>query len=536
MKTILLVDDENSAREHIKKSFPWSEWGYKIIGEAHNGLEALNFCRKIQPDIALIDITMPVMDGLTLMEYLNREFPHIVSIVVTAYRDFEYAQRALQMGAAGYILKSPISVQETKNALDRAAFMLKRESDFQQTSKLVRTNQYPLRKHFWDQLTTGVLSKDSEILERGMEIGMSLAADCSYIVVAEIEGLDDFMKQYPAKDYPLIEFSMLEIVQETLQQGIKGTFEIIPVRIGHFLIYIMQDHPEPVKQKETVYWIAERLSYPMEKYMDLRLMFSVSELVQRPERLKEAYRKACRSLILRFYQKRGQPIFQSNVAPFSPPDHASLAKWKNELQSILDDYAPDRLTSWIGRVKDYFYIRKTEPDQVKAWFNSLHLLCSHSGNKEAMPDYNRCLHLEEAFEQLERCVRSWDQSRKLALSYRPEVLRVIRYVKANLAHDITLDDIAAEACMSPSYLGQLFKKEVGSTIMDYVLEQRMELAKSYLKEGVYRNYELAEKIGFRYYSHFSNMFKKYTGMSPNAFKRSAGTVFEHTAEKEDRRL
>jgi two-component system response regulator YesN len=69
-------------------------------------------------------------------------------------------------------------------------------------------------------------------------------------------------------------------------------------------------------------------------------------------------------------------------------------------------------------------------------------------------------------------------------------------------------------------LGQLFKKEVGSSIVDYIQEQRMEQAKRYLASGEFRNYELAEKVGFSNYPYFCTMFKKHTGMTPNQYRSS----------------
>lgn len=63
MKKILLVDDEPLALKHIRHTYPWKEWGYEIVGEAGNGEEALGMIAEPQPHIALVDITMPVMDG-----------------------------------------------------------------------------------------------------------------------------------------------------------------------------------------------------------------------------------------------------------------------------------------------------------------------------------------------------------------------------------------------------------------------------------------------------------------------------------------
>lgn len=118
MIKVLIVEDEIGTRNLLKIIVDWEEYHMKIIGEASNGREALFSIEKEIPDLVVTDIKMPVMDGITLAEQIMMRFPLIKVIIITAYDDFQYAQRALRAGAVDFICK-PLKRQEVKAALLR---------------------------------------------------------------------------------------------------------------------------------------------------------------------------------------------------------------------------------------------------------------------------------------------------------------------------------------------------------------------------------------------------------------------------------
>ncbi|MBU9711612.1 response regulator transcription factor [Evansella tamaricis] len=153
MIKMLIVDDEPMARTHVKNSFPWEDWGITIVGEATNGVEALSFCARVMPDVALIDITMPVMGGFQLLDELKRKYPMIKVIFLTAHRSFEFAQKAIHQGADGYILKSPINLDETKAVISKIKKEIQRVSKWKvQEEKRLLNYRFPLRQKYFLQL------------------------------------------------------------------------------------------------------------------------------------------------------------------------------------------------------------------------------------------------------------------------------------------------------------------------------------------------------------------------------------------------
>lgn len=105
MLKLIIVDDESIFVEYISTAIDWNTYGYELIFTARNGIEALELISMEQPDVALIDIDMPYLNGLELSDVLKEKFPDIAIILITGYSEFEYAKKAVKVGVEDYILK-----------------------------------------------------------------------------------------------------------------------------------------------------------------------------------------------------------------------------------------------------------------------------------------------------------------------------------------------------------------------------------------------------------------------------------------------
>ncbi|TCL62563.1 AraC family two component transcriptional regulator [Hydrogenispora ethanolica] len=124
MYKLLIVDDEYQIRNGLATYFPWNEIGFEVVGQAENGIKALEFIRTTPVDIILADIVMPMMNGIELAKELNQRDSKIKLIFLSGYQDFEYAQQAVNLGVKKYIVKS------TKfDELARVFSSLKKELD-----------------------------------------------------------------------------------------------------------------------------------------------------------------------------------------------------------------------------------------------------------------------------------------------------------------------------------------------------------------------------------------------------------------------
>ena len=116
MYRVALVDDEHIILEGLSRVVPWEALGCEVSGTASNGAEGLELVRAVKPDILITDIRMPNMDGLRMVAALRSEFPRLQITVLTAFRDFEYAQTALNLGVCRYLLK-PSRMDELNEAI-----------------------------------------------------------------------------------------------------------------------------------------------------------------------------------------------------------------------------------------------------------------------------------------------------------------------------------------------------------------------------------------------------------------------------------
>ncbi|NLO87169.1 MAG: response regulator transcription factor [Firmicutes bacterium] len=125
---VLIVDDDALIRDSLKMILEMEE-DFQVVGLAANGEEALELCRKELPDLVLMDIRMPVMDGVVGTRKIKALYPQVRVVILTTFRDEEYIKEALKNGAEGYILKSQPadSIVESLRAVDKGNIVLERD-------------------------------------------------------------------------------------------------------------------------------------------------------------------------------------------------------------------------------------------------------------------------------------------------------------------------------------------------------------------------------------------------------------------------
>lgn len=116
MYDVVLVDDEQIILQGLSRVFPWDSYGCRVVDTAVDGQQGLALIRSRRPQMLFTDIRMPNLDGLSMIAALKSEFPTLQITVLTAFRDFDYAQRAIQLGVSRYLLK-PSRMEELHEAV-----------------------------------------------------------------------------------------------------------------------------------------------------------------------------------------------------------------------------------------------------------------------------------------------------------------------------------------------------------------------------------------------------------------------------------
>jgi two-component system, response regulator YesN len=128
MYKMLLVDDDYITREGLRDLIEWSELEIEIVGDAEDGVEALEKARVLRPDIVLSDVVMPAMDGIKLLEVLKRELPEAKVIMISAHQDIYYMKASMKLEALDYILK-PFNIDELKEVIIKVVNKLDKENE-----------------------------------------------------------------------------------------------------------------------------------------------------------------------------------------------------------------------------------------------------------------------------------------------------------------------------------------------------------------------------------------------------------------------
>lgn len=124
MYKVAIIDDEPIIVEGISRMIKWDQYSCKIAATANDGIEGAQIIRNYRPNIIITDISMPDMDGLSMIAGLKSEFPNMEISILTGYRKFEYAQKAIRLGVTRFLLK-PSNMEELEEAISSMVNNLK---------------------------------------------------------------------------------------------------------------------------------------------------------------------------------------------------------------------------------------------------------------------------------------------------------------------------------------------------------------------------------------------------------------------------
>ena len=114
MYRVMLIDDEANIRKLLRTAIGWESLNMEVVGEAASGIEAINTIDEIKPDLAIVDINMPFMNGIEFTKMATQRYPNLIIIILTAYDDFEYARACVSLPVFEYMLKPIVRTDVTE--------------------------------------------------------------------------------------------------------------------------------------------------------------------------------------------------------------------------------------------------------------------------------------------------------------------------------------------------------------------------------------------------------------------------------------
>lgn len=533
---VFLVEDEMVIRRGIKNSIDWEKEGYIFCGEASDGELAYPMIIKEKPDILITDIRMPFMDGLELCKLVKKELPNIKILILSGYDEFDYAKEAIRLGVTEYLLK-PISSGKLLEALNGVSESIRREKEdkdlVRKYMEEMRENTEHEKQKFFEQMIAGNLSM-ADALETGKKYEMNLSAGMYNLLLFRFTLGKENRKSgelLGEAEYAIEKLTeRLEYVFE-FQRGVEG-----------WVFLLMADNEE--QMSERVKELSKDLEEIMKNYSTIAYFGGIGQPVARLRELEESFREAERALAARFTMELNRIISVEDIRMAQNVDtlddieitsFGEIEKTRTMLEKFLNNGAEDEIDEFVD-----VYINELPEENLKSVLMRQYII---------MDAYIVMMSFCEKIEGIEGEMQAQSEELKNSMKTIQTLEEIKNYIrmllkkiigvrdtisgrrysdiieiakdqirKTYMSDEISLNTIAAEVGMSPSYFSSIFSKEMGKTFVEYLTEIRMDRAKELLMCSSMKTSEIGYEVGYKDPHYFSYIFKKTQNCTPKEFR------------------
>ena len=533
---VFLVEDEMVIRRGIKNSIDWEKEGYIFCGEASDGELAYPMIIKEKPDILITDIRMPFMDGLELCKLVKKELPNIKILILSGYDEFDYAKEAIRLGVTEYLLK-PISSGKLLEALNGVSESIRREKEdkdlVRKYMEEMRENTEHEKQKFFEQMIAGNLSM-ADALETGKKYEMNLSAGMYNLLLFRFTLGEENRKSgelLGEAKYAIEKLTeRLEYVFE-FQRGVEG-----------WAFLLMADNEE--QMSERVKELSKVLEEIMKNYSTIAYFGGIGQPVARLRELEESFREAERALAARFTMELNRIISVEDIRMAQNVDtlddieitsFGEIEKTRTMLEKFLNNGAEDEIDEFVD-----VYINELPEENLKSVLMRQYII---------MDAYIVMMSFCEKIEGIEGEMQAQSEELKNSMKTIQTLEEIKNYIrmllkkiigvrdtisgrrysdiieiakdqirKTYMSDEISLNTIAAEVGMSPSYFSSIFSKEMGKTFVEYLTEIRMDRAKELLMCSSMKTSEIGYEVGYKDPHYFSYIFKKTQNCTPKEFR------------------
>ncbi|WP_044480179.1 response regulator [Paenibacillus antibioticophila] len=529
---LLIAEDEIRILNSLANNIPWEQHGIEVVGLAGNGKEALDIAERRMPDIVLLDIEMPEIDGLTLADMLLERAPQTKIIILSGHDDFQYAQRAIGLGVMNYLLKPAGEEEILHNVLELAEEIRRELSEKHSLTELKRmwSSRLPqLQEDFLRQLISSRYA-EWELSKHSAELNLELRKDAAYAVaVCDIDPLTEAEKRFSAADMPLLRFSLLSIAKEFMPAGECRVFS----DDNGATVLLFPGQPE-----ETEGALTSRINTRVTRLLSavkecLKLTASAGMgMVGGLGDIPQSYQQAGIALMERavygheiaipYLEVRGteRPVLTDSA--FEKQLEVSICTGEEEMaQKLIVGYVEEAFAAADSSGLVYEHLL-----YLSGAFTRIILSQGWSMKKVLAEDYAYFLSIQnlvskrqimEWAKRVTTHIAAYLENERKNSSHRI-VKRLLEIVEGRLNEDLSLHSLAELLYVNSSYLSRLFKKETGDSFSAYVQARRMERAKELLL-GEAKVYDAAHAVGYRDISYFAKVFRKYWGVAPSELKK-----------------
>jgi len=523
---MIIVEDEKIIREQIATYIQWKEYGIDVIGTAENGRIALDMARKYKPELILTDIRMPEMDGLELLFEIQKEMRNTKVVLLTAYDDFIYVQTALKNGAFDYVLKIA-PTEELINTVLKARDKVLEEQQKIYESELIKENLKGNVQIANEGLLNRLVRHKSKNIDHVVEClnknGILFKKGNYFVAIVDFNQTDIYLE---IERYILIKEKMLEIEKEMLFSAI-WYFDDKDCLIG-----IIQ-HENSISYTEFSNTLRKVLIENEIANYYVGLGSSKGKIAD----IFSSYCEAEKALEFKIIKPINTFIIYSEILNLQKKDEESgfIKECKKDLFIQIKTFSVDKINNSIDRAfGELLVISSIYPNEI--YKLCYELIQEAKRDIEILdPEFNSSLGEYDFYSD----IRQFDDIKKLK-DWLKELIssivirvnnekqepmfqtinKILKYIDENIGFDLSLNSIAEKFEINQSCLSILFKKGTGIYFKDYILKKKVERAQVLLRDSKLRIKDVSNIVGYQDEKYFTNIFKKYTGLTPSQYKNN----------------
>lgn len=533
---VIIADDEPKVCVVIQKSIHWDELELEMVGIAHNGKELLDKILETKPDIVITDIEMPEMNGLELIETVRKADIDCKFIIVSGYRQFEYAHKALKNNVEDYLLK-PIDEQELNESLERLkpAILQKRLQEQNAVEQLISKNKKDkenIQRIFLNQMMSMKqdFQMDAKTIEQ--EYGLKFGDGVYQAVFAK---LDDTEEEDLSEGLSSIQTKLISIFKKIFEDQCIEILVLPEAERIIFGIYYDEQYQSGINEKcKTFYEYGKNI---VELFIGFSLTVGVSAKHYKLEEFQTAFREAKSAITCRVIEGIDRTIFYEQLE--LPERRFEEEKNKQIRAEIIRLFEILDINAFQNYINKLYFVERTN-ENVLELFDISHMILEtvfekikelklevenyQYRQKVAVRRFHNAISIKEMKSAVSDVVIQImkELEEKKHNQKRKPVRDAVQYMEKHYAEDISLEVVAEQVNLNSVYFSNIFKKEIGENFVDYLHKYRMEIAKTMLREEDISIINIAYSVGYHDAKYFSKLFKKYVGIKPTDYRKIYG--------------
>lgn len=500
---LVIVDDEKLERMGLSKLIEMEMPEIEIVGEAMNGRMAIELANELLPDIMMMDIKMPGIDGVQAVKEIRKTNKHIRFIMVSAFNTFEYAKEVMQQGVKEYLLK-PSKKADVLSALKRVCAEIIEERRLQLEHQDMKENlSRALSVIETEWLSSLLLNQieDMDFEEWSKLLGIEVKT--GFIAIFSFKHLEGWISN---EEKRVLYSELKSILKANTEMGcILGP--MVDHKIPVLFLLNMNDEKQRFKTRaiKHVRSVIQRFQgeFKREKlYAGIGLPFETIE------RLPQSYHEAILAL-----EQQDSKVIQFYDGIVSSDLQVTFEKEKELLEWI-------KMGDLHRTLQTFEVFVEANRDQGKKCFEELTIMISRLLGELGIYSEKRRLLDEKWIEKARQyviesveIVQAWRTSNQKSYLQKAK-----EYIEKNYEKNITLEEVAEFVGLSPFHFTKMFKEKFGITFIDYLTERRIEQAKVEILCTNKSLKEICFSVGYKDPNYFSRVFKKKTGFSPTSYR------------------